>query len=800
MHNIPALPLLATPLPVLVCDWNGKILDANERAQSLFARPLADTSMDDLLDFRQSDLGGCGSFNEAAMAVIGRSADFNSVNIAFRKPPISYLCLHLSLVKEDDQEFIVLCIQDISDYRNHIKTFKYQHNLLDNIVATSNEALVVFDESGYIELFNPTAEKLFGISAAEATMGTVHSLFADESHAVIDDVLAKLGTPDANQRSLVFENLATLHANGKTFPSSVSFSRSLKDTDTLFFMAASDTSLFHAFINSVDDAYIKTDAKGYIIDMNKRAEQIFANQRDTLLGKHISFLEIKQTPSPGFIQDLSLLAGISSEEDYMVTNGRGEELILNLTTWPQVINNTQMNNIIIKDVSQKKNVEKQLMISAFTDSLTKLPNREHFNRELIAQVENAKSSGSQFALLVVDLDKFKEVNDSCGHDYGDRLLKTAAKRLTSCVRELDMVSRMGGDEFTVILRKVNGDGDAVRVAERILKSFRKEFSIKEKRLSVSSSIGIAVFPEDAATGDKLLKSADMAMYAAKKSGKDAYARFNQEMHKQHDRRMLLERALVLAMENNEFSLHFQPKVSFSRKQVVGFEALLRWHNAELGFVSPMEFIPIAEETGQIIRMTHWVLANAMRILRELSSRYKFYNPEKLTVAVNISVDHFKHDLSGDLQRILQEQQFDPSLLEIEITEGTLLERSGDVVNTLNEINALGINISIDDFGTGYSSLQYLKHFRLNTLKIDRAFVRDIDVDQHNIFIVESIIAIAKRMNLNLVAEGVESLKEINHLAGLGCDIFQGYYYSKPLPTQDIPQYLQRFYADNPPHG
>lgn len=795
MNNIPDLPIASLPIPILVCDGSGVIISANERAQLLFASPLLHMQIDDLLDFKKADVLGCSSFSEAARIVLSRNADLNSINIPFKKPPTSYLCLCLSRLEQDSQDRITVCIQDISDYQNHIKTFKYQQNLLDNIVATSNDALVVFDGSGFIELFNPTAEKLFGLSAAEAIMGDIYHLFNAESHAAVAEVLDELKNSTPEQTSWFFENLATHDANGTVFPSSVSFSRSHKNTDALFFMVVADKSLFHAFINSVDDAYIKTDDKGHIIDLNKKAETIFASGRMELLGKPIGFLGITKLSSSDVIRDVSVLTSISSEEDFTVTNRRGDELNLNLTAWPQVINNTQLNNIIIKDVSQKKIAEKQLIISAYTDSLTKLANRERFHQELSAQVEKSRSTGSAFALLVIDLDKFKEVNDGYGHDYGDRLLKMAAKRLTSCVRENDLVSRMGGDEFTVIVRKIHNETDAVKVVERILKSFRKDFAIKEKRLSVSSSIGIAIFPDDAITEEKLLKSADMAMYAAKKSGRDTYSRFNHDLHKSHDRRKLLERSLAKAMENNELSLHFQPKISYSKKQIVGFEALLRWHNPELGFVSPMEFIPIAEETGQIISMTRWILANALRTVKDLSNTQPDFS-NKLTIAVNISPDHFKHDLSGDLRKALQDEAFDSQLLEIEITESTLLERSGDVVDTLNAISALGVQISIDDFGTGYSSLQYLKYFRLNTLKIDRSFVRDIHTDQHNIFIVESIISIAKRMNLNLVAEGVESMKEIRHLAKLGCDIFQGFYYSKPLPAVDIPQFLQAFQAKN----
>jgi len=794
MNNLAGIPIAALPIPILVCDWNGLIIQANEWAQALFSSPLIQMQLDTILDFTQADTVGCSSFKEAAQRILNRGADLNSTNIPFKKPPTSYLCLYFSRLEQNGQELITLCVQDISDYKNHIKTSKYQQNLLDNIVSTSNDAMVVFDAAGYIELFNPTAEALFGVSAAEAIMGDVYDLFGQESHSTIKDILAKLKN-EANPPAWVFENLATRHVSGAAFPSSISFSRSRRDTDALFFMIVSDKTLFHAFINSVDDAYIKTDEKGNIIDLNKRAEEIFADTRHILLGKNIGDLGIKKLPSASSIQDITLITSINSEEDYVVINGRGEELNLNLTTWPQVINNTQLNNIIIKDISQKKLAQKQLIISAFTDSLTKLANRERFHQELSAQINASRTIGSSFALLVIDLDKFKEVNDSYGHDYGDRLLRAAAKRLSSCVRDNDLVCRMGGDEFTVIIRKVHNETEVVKVAERILKSFRKDFAIKEKRLSVSSSIGIAIFPEDATTEERLLISADMAMYTAKKSSRDTYSRFNPDMHKSHDRRKLLERALTKALENNELSLHFQPKISYSGKRIVGFEALLRWHNPELGFVSPMEFIPIAEETGQIIGMTRWVLENALRTTKVLSSAQPA-DQNKLTIAVNISPDHFKQDLSGDLHQAIQQEGFDPSLLEIEITESTLLERSGDVVDTLNAISALGIQISIDDFGTGYSSLQYLKHFRLNTLKIDRSFVRDIHTDQHNIFIVESIIAIAKRMNMNLVAEGVESLDEINHLVALGCDIFQGFYYSKPLPAADVPQFLQSFQAEH----
>ncbi|RYZ97193.1 MAG: diguanylate cyclase [Moraxellaceae bacterium] len=306
-----------------------------------------------------------------------------------------------------------------------------------------------------------------------------------------------------------------------------------------------------------------------------------------ILSKHISFLGIKRGETAEVVSDIACVINGKGEEDYIAADKRGANLVLNLTAWPQEINNVRLNNLIIRDISQKKLAEKQLILSAFTDALTGLSNRANFNRILNEQIKEAEHTGKPFFLLVIDLDKFKEVNDGFGHDYGDRLLKAASKRLLSCVREHDLVSRMGGDEFTIILREIDSEADLAKVSQRILRTFRREFAIKEKRIFISASVGIAAFPQDAPHSEKLLKSADMAMYAAKRAGKDTSRQFSREMYVQYERHKLIERALQKAIANNEFSVHFQPKISYSKNEIVGFEALLRWNNRELGSVSPL---------------------------------------------------------------------------------------------------------------------------------------------------------------------------------------------------------------------
>lgn len=780
------------PVPILLCDPEGIVLDFNQKALAILTTNPVGVYLDQLLDFSQSDLIGCKTFEDVATVMRGRNPEFNLISLPVNRPPVSYITASFSFLVENECEYILVGINDVSERFSLLKAFEYQQNLLDNILSTSTDALVVFDSLGCVELFSPAAESMFGKSATEMLIDDVFVLFDACCKDKIREILRMMQTDQDFNAIRIFEDWDPVRASGDIFPASITLSRSKKSDEFRYFMLISDKSLFQRFINSVNDAYIKTDSTGYIIDLNNKAESLFCYDRSALLGSHVSFLGIKHGDMLDAVSDVALLTAGRGDEDYFAVDRRGEMLVLNLTAWPQEINNVRLNNLIIRDVSQKKRTEKQLILSAYSDALTGLSNRANFNRFLAEYTEESRVTGKTFYLLVVDLDKFKEVNDGFGHDCGDSLLAAAAKRLLSCVRDHDLVSRMGGDEFTIVLREIESSVDLLSVTERILNAFRREFSIKEKRIFISISIGIAVFPQDAQTPEKLLKAADMAMYAAKRAGKDGYCQFTHEMFVQYERHKLIERALPKAVANGEFMLYFQPKISYSRNQVVGFEALLRWNHPSLGFVSPLEFIPIAEDNGFIVELTRWVVTQSIRIMTQWSLEYSYFKTHRLIISVNISAHHFSHDLFGDLKSILTQEQFDPNLLEIEITEGTLLQSASEVIGMLNKISELGVQISIDDFGTGYSSLQYLKSFHLDTIKIDRAFVRDICTDPHNMLIVDSIISIAKRMSLQLVAEGVESIKEIEHLVALGCDVFQGFYYSKPLPAENIPEFLNTY--------
>ncbi len=787
------LTLGQLPSPIVVCDDTGVITSANSKAKALLSLPDIGVHIDSVIEFSTSNIANITNYADLIEHIKSRQESLRTASITIADGPISHIDLLFTFFQDNGESRTLIELINVSDKNKLLEAFEYKQNLLDNILSTSTDALIVFDHYGDIELFSPAAEKMFETTAPEMIIESIYTLFSPEDKDRVTKIFERFKSGNSKNGILVIEDIKPTTLNGRAFPASITFSKSERDTEYLFFMIISDTSLFNNFVNSVNDAYIKTDESGRIIEINNKVEILFHYDRRTLINKHISFLELKNSSCPNGIFDINTLLDSNMDSaDYITKNRRGAELTVNLTSWPQEVNNTRLNNIIIRDISQRKVTEKKLMESAFTDSLTSLSNRASFNKALKSKFKDRKKSLRPFALLGLDLDKFKAVNDTLGHDYGDELLQVSATRLLACVRENDLVSRMGGDEFSIILEGPISTEILSRICNRILNAFRKVFSIKGKRICISSSIGIAQYPKDADNEDELIKAADMAMYSAKRAGKDAFRFYSRELYNHLERYQEIETALMSAIENDEFYLVYQPKVSYSSRQVVGVEALLRWSTPSLGNVGPDEFIPIAEETGQIIKITQWVFNRGIQQLKLWKTQTPIIKDLGITLALNISAEHFKYDIFADIDNVIRAEGIDRKYIEIEVTEGILVEDMDDAIDTLKSISDYGISISLDDFGTGYSSLQYLKQFPLNTLKIDRVFVKDIATDEHNLFIIEAIISIAKRLNLNLVAEGVEKESEIARLVSLGCDIFQGYYFSKPLRADEIIDFIVNF--------
>ncbi len=444
---------------------------------------------------------------------------------------------------------------------------------------------------------------------------------------------------------------------------------------------------------------------------------------------------------------------------------------------------------IINDITDFKQNLEQLEYLAKYDSLTQLPNRHMFLARTSQAIEVVRrQEGGPIALLLVDLDNFKDVNDAAGHDAGDELLKEIASRMRRCVRRHDDLGRLGGDEFTVLLADIKDAREAANTAQRILRALSAPVAVRGQEVFVSGSVGISVYPDDGADAMTLLRSADAAMYLAKRLGKNQYHYFEEELNQQSRERLALETRLRRAIENGEFALHYQPQVDVTSGRLVGVEALLRWTHPEDGAIPPDRFIPVAEQTGLIVPIDQWVLEQACAQINQ----WRVRSPADLRVAVNLSARHLRNrDLSRFVEASISRSGIPPSCLEVEITESCVMEDVEQAVRILNELAEIGVQIAIDDFGTGYSSLGYIKRFPIERIKIDRMFISDVTTNRDDAAIVKAVIALARGLELQTVAEGVETAEQLAFLREQGCDEAQGYYFSRPLPAAEIGPYRRR---------
>ncbi|MFB2893928.1 putative bifunctional diguanylate cyclase/phosphodiesterase [Aerosakkonemataceae cyanobacterium BLCC-F50] len=422
------------------------------------------------------------------------------------------------------------------------------------------------------------------------------------------------------------------------------------------------------------------------------------------------------------------------------------------------------------------------------DPLTGLPNRKMFTDLLSASLTNAFRRQGKVAVMFLDLDRFNKINDILGHDVGDRLLKATAKRLTSCFQEYNIIARWGGDEFTILLPYINNIEYAAKLAQKILDTLKPPFIIDNHYLHITCSIGIAIYPENGEDGDTLIKNADIALYNVKRDGRNNYSFYNPSINAQNSELLILENRLHYAWERGEILLYYQPRVNIATGKITGVEALVRWQSPELGFVSPVEFIPLAEETGLIVPLGEWILYTACTEIKAWIDR----GLPEIRVAVNLSARQFQQtNLVSMVTQILTETGLSPQNLELEITETIAMQNVKITKEKLNQLSQMGIHISMDDFGTGYSSLSYLKQFPLHSLKIDRSFVKDITFDPCDLAIASAIVALGKGLNINVVAEGVETEAQLECLRQLGCAEIQGYFFSPPLPAKDTIKLLKK---------
>ena len=664
------------------------------------------------------------------------------------------------------------------------------HKLFDAVNAISVQG---YDEERRVVYWNVGSELLYGYSKKEALGKKLETLIIPEhmhsfvisSHkAWLEDGIeipgAEMTLHNKNRNEVSVFSSHVLFTNQYNKQIMYCIDIDLAQVRHAQAQAVFKENMLKAVFEATPDLFFLMDENGTIIDYHANDKQKLYIEENDFIGKHmLGLLPANITRQfKTHITEVIAQGGVSSfEYELNMPSGLSyyEARISHLQAYKQVV-------VIVRDITEQHKSAEVILQHAYYDTLTLLPNRFLSLDRLSQMLEEAKRHNRKTAVLFLDLDDFKKVNDSLGHEVGDKLLVEAANRLKVAVRKTDTVGRLGGDEFIVLLSSLHNSHCATKLANELLNVFRKPFQIDARELIVSLSIGIAIYPENGNCASTLLRNADTAMYQAKAQGRNAYSFFTQEMNAIMIRRFEVEGCLHNALERNEFEVYYQPKFDIKNERIIGAEALLRWHNPTLGNVTPDEFIPIAEQTGLIVPIGQYVIAQALKFLSDWQSIHS----QNYTIAVNLSPRQFRdNELVPFVKKSLSDHKIRPESVEFEITEGVLMIGKSYIDSALIELHELGIQLSMDDFGTGYSSLSYLRQYAFDVLKIDRSFINGITLNKEDRDLVKATIAMAHSLDLVVVAEGVEMLEQLILLKELDCDLVQGFYYSKPIPAKQL---------------
>jgi diguanylate cyclase (GGDEF)-like protein/PAS domain S-box-containing protein len=678
------------------------------------------------------------------------------------------------------------------------------------VVNTASDAIITITPDGIIHSFNRGAERIFGYRAEEV-IGQLFTLIMPERfrEQCMLGLRRYLETHESRVIGSTTE-LIGLRNDGGEFPVELSLGEVQEDGDRLFAAIIRDITerkrseealrqlsrQNEMVLNSAGEGIFGLDLQGITTFINPAAARMTGWDIDELSGQRLhDFLHHSKpdgTPYPSEecpIYAVFKTGATLSRDNEVFWRKDGTHFPVEYVSTPIVEGDKILGAVVtFKDITERKALEKKLQYQAFHDPLTDLPNRALFMDRLGHALARAGQQASEVAVLFTDLDNFKVINDSLGHKAGDQLLVAVAQRLKACLRPVDTVARLGGDEFTLLLEGVTGVSDAARVAERIAQELRAPFALEAHEVFATTSTGIAVSSSAQGQPTDLLRHADLAMYRAKSKGKACYEVFEPNMSTDALERLELETDLRRALGREEFRVYYQPEILLESGDIVGMEALVRWEHPEHGLLLPQEFLPIAEESNLIMPIGQWVLREACKQLRTWQEQYPNLAP--LVMSVNLSTrEFFQPSLIAE---ILRETGVDPRTLQLEITEGAVAyDNAQNANNTLWNLKTLGVQLAIDDFGMGYSSLSYLKRFPVDLLKIDRSFVRELGKDLKDTKIVAAIIHLARALDLKVIAEGVETAEQVEQLRKMKCDMVQGSYFSKPLPSGAVSDLLQQ---------
>lgn len=705
-------------------------------------------------------------------------------------------------------------------------TFAQTRSLLQNIVEAMPNAVLLVRQNGCIELANQRAARMFGYRAAELTGTAIEQLvpkrFRDVHQRVHAQFMREPGTREMGAGRELFGlrkdgtempievGLNALHIPGQTLVLASTYDASERQAAQ---RSANDaTALAQSIIESAPFAIIATNLDGVILEVSPAAEQMSGYTRQQLCGLSAPSLMYDAgdpllrriaMPEPGARGTVvsgcaDILRKLRRHEvdarEWRLETADGRTLAVHLAISGLHHRDGTLSGYlaIAQDITERKHHDEKIKHIAQHDALTNLPNRSLLRDRLDMAIAKARRTGKKVGVLLLDLDHFKRINDSLGHHLGDLLLVGVAARLVEAVRASDTVARMGGDEFVIVLPDQNSVQDSFDVAGKLVERIGMPMQIDGHRLQVSASIGVCHFPDDGADSDALLKEADTAMYAAKEAGRHRFVPFSPDMAKEAVARWTLEHQLQHALETGGFRMHYQPQVCLTSGRVLGAEALLRWVQDADAEQATERLIAIAEQTGQIVPIGEWAMRTACREIGELRARL----PEDFRLAINLSPRQLRIDTLPTLvQHCLQSSGLPPQALELEITESTLLH--DDILAPIQQLRALGVRVAIDDFGTGFSSLSHITHFPIDGLKIDRNFVKDINAERSQAAVSAAIIAIGKRLDLEVIAEGIETEAQRDTLLEQGCTRAQGFLFSPGVPCDQLLDVIARL-ARSPP--
>ncbi len=666
-----------------------------------------------------------------------------------------------------------------------------QAQMLDQI----QDSVITMDLAGYITSWNKGAARLFGYSAEEAIGRNILFLYVDEDEEdpqFQDNFLEHGGSAMEVRRrrksgEIFWANLSLslIHDGEGQAIGLIGYLTDITDR-----LATAEMLRLHASIfENSEEGILIADAEQRIVSVNDAFCRITGYAGNEILGQPMRMFD-SDHQGDGFYRrmwdEIRTTGNWKGEMLDLKKNGERYSKWASISTMKNDQNKVTHYFSIFSDISEKKSAEERVNYLAYHDDLTGLPNRSQMHTLVSQALAEARRSGDSGALLFIDLNRFKPINDTLGHEVGDRLLKQIAERFRKTLRRSDVVARIGGDEFVAGLFSIAKREHAAIAAQKLLSALDDPFLIDENELHIGASIGISVYPDDGNDTQTLLRYADLAMYRAKQAHQSGFMFYSQEMNQRSVDRLKIENGLRQALDHGELLLYYQPKVNIASGAIIGAEALLRWRHPERGMVAPDEFIPVAEETGLIVQIGDWVLEQACR--QALAWQQAGLPP--FTIAVNVSARQMSPRLPKVINSLLSRYGLPTEWLELELTESMLMHRADDVIELMKELHAMVITLSLDDFGTGFSSLSYLKRFPIDALKIDSSFVSGIPQDPGDRAIAGAIVTMAKQLGHKVIAEGVETEEQLSFLTNLGCDEIQGYLFSRPVPANEFETLLR----------